>query len=312
MIMKRIYMMALAAVLLMPVMAEPKGASVALSVVVEDMVEPFPATAKAQMQSKLTKLLTQNGVASLDYMGQFFITAMAVPQQKEVLAGPPVQIAEVMDVVFYIADYQNKTVFATTSVSTKGVGSNETKSYMDGLKRLNLNSPALKAFVEKGRAKIVDYYNSRAEAMFAEAQSLANRKEYERAIWLVTLIPSECEKYKQSLALADTFYQGYIDRLCQENLAAAKAVWAASQNAEGAALAGEYLANILPDAGCYAEAEKLYREIKGKVLDDWHFEMKKYQDAVDLEADRINAIREVGVAYGKGQQPTTTNIGFLH
>lgn len=312
MTMKRIYMMTLAAVLLMPAMAEQKGASVALSVVVEDMVEPFPATAKAQMQSKLTKLLTQNGMSSLDYMGQFFITAVAVPQQKEVLAGPPVQIAEVMDVVFYIADYQNKTVFATTSVSTKGVGSNETKSYMDGLKRLNLNSPALKAFVEEGRAKIVDYYNSRAEAMFAEAQSLANRKEYERAIWLVTLIPSECEKYKQSLALADTFYQGYIDHLCQENLAAAKAVWAASQNAEGAALAGGYLANILPDAGCYDEAEKLYREIKGKVLDDWHFEMKKYQDAVDLEAARINAIREVGVAYGKGQQPTTTNIGFLH
>lgn len=310
--MKRIYMMALAAVLLMPAMAEPKGASVALSVVVEDMVEPFPATAKAQMQSKLTKLLTQNGVASLDYMGQFFITAMAVPQQKEVLAGPPTQIAEVMDVVFYIADYQNKTVFATTSVCTKGVGSNETKSYMDGLKRLNLNAPALKSFVEEGRAKIVDYYNSRAEAMFAEAQSLANRKEYERAIWLVTLIPSECEKYKQSLALADTFYQGYIDHLCQENLAAAKAVWAASQNAEGAALAGGYLANILPDAGCYDEAEKLYREIKGKVLEDWHFEMKKYQDAVDLESARINAIREVGVAYGKGQQPTTTNIGFLH
>lgn len=310
--MKRIYMMALAAVLLMPAMAEQKGASVALSVVVEDMVETFPVTAKAQMQSKLTKLLTQNGVTSLDYMGQFFITAVAVPQQKEVLAGPPVQIAEVMDVVFYIADYQNKTVFATTSVSTKGVGSNETKSYMDGLKRLNLNSPALKAFVEEGRAKIVDYYNSRAEAMFAEAQSLANRKEYERAIWLVTLIPSECEKYRQSLVLADTFYQGYIDHLCQENLAAAKAVWAASQNAEGAALAGGYLANILPDAGCYDEAEKLYREIKGKVLDDWHFEMKKYQDAVDLEAARINAIRAVGVAYGKGQQPTTTNIGFLH
>ena len=39
--------------------------------------------------------------------------------------------------------------------------------------------------------------------------------------------------------------------------------------------------------------------------------MKKYQDSVDVEKERINAMREVGVAYGRGQQPTTTNIGFL-
>ena len=39
--------------------------------------------------------------------------------------------------------------------------------------------------------------------------------------------------------------------------------------------------------------------------------MKKWQDGVDLESQRINAFREVGVAYGQGQQPTTTNIGWL-
>ena len=47
------------------------------------------------------------------------------------------------------------------------------------------------------------------------------------------------------------------------------------------------------------------------MLDDWKFEMKQYQDGIDLEKQRINAMREVGVAFGKGQQPTTTNIGFL-
>ena len=52
----------------------------------------------------------------------------------------------------------------------------------------------------------------------------------------------------------------------------------------------------------------LYKEIKGKVLDDWKFEMKVYQDGVDTERERIHAIRDVGVAFGKGQQPTTTNL----
>ena len=75
--------------------------------------------------------------------------------------------------------------------------------------------------------------------------------------------------------------------------------------------AGEYLSQIYPEASCYPEAENLYNEIKAKVLDDWKFEMKKYQDGVDIEMARISAMRDVGVAYGEHQQPTSTNIGFL-
>lgn len=102
-----------------------------------------------------------------------------------------------------------------------------------------------------------------------------------------------------------------MDNQCAINLAAARQAWAAEQNTIGAQKAGEYLAQIQPDAACYDEAMGVYQEIKGKVLDDWKFEMKKYQDSVDVEKERINAMREVGVAYGRGQQPTTTNIGFL-
>ena len=95
-----------------------------------------------------------------------------------------------------------------------------------------------------------------------------------------------------------------MDQVCVENLAAAKAAWAAEQNSTGAAEAGKYLSEIYPDAKCYGDAEELYKEIKGKVLDDWKFEMKKYNDQVALESQRINAAREIGVAYGNHQQPT--------
>ena len=56
---------------------------------------------------------------------------------------------------------------------------------------------------------------------------------------------------------------------------------------------------------------ELYREIKGKVLDDWKFEMKKYQDGIDLEKLRIDAAHQVGVAYGTHQPAQTTSIEFL-
>ena len=45
---------------------------------------------------------------------------------------------------------------------------------------------------------------------------------------------------------------------------------------------------------------------------DIDFEMRqKYNDQVKIERERIAAIRAIGVAYGKGQQPTTTNLMFL-
>ena len=128
---------------------------------------------------------------------------------------------------------------------------------------------------------------------------------------MVVTIPAQCNKYDEALKVGLDIYQQYLDNQCAVNLAAARQAWAAEQNATGAQKAGEYLAQILPDAGCYDDAMALYKEIKGKVLDDWKFEMKQYQDGVDLEKQRINAMREVGVAYGRGQQPTTTNIGFL-
>lgn len=302
----------MAAVALLTFAQQPqKGNSIALKVLVEDMVEPFPATAKQQVENKLNRLLTQNGIASMDYLAQFFITAHAVPVTKDVIPGPPMQIAENMEITFYIADYLNQIVFATTTVTTKGVGTTDAKSYIDAIRKINLNSKALQEFVAQGKAKIIDYYDQQIDNMLLKAASLAKRKNYEEALFLMSTVPSECKKYKEAIALGDEIYQQYIDYLCDQNLALARTAWVSGQNAMAAEEAGQYLANIYPDAKCYQEAMALYDEIKAKVLDDWHFEMRKYTDQVNLEMARINSWRDVGVAYGKGQQPTTTNIGFL-
>ncbi len=285
--------------------------NMALQVIVEEMVEPVPATAKAQMTNKLTALLTQNGVASSDWQNQFFITAFVIPQTKDIIPGAPTQIAETMDVTFYIGDALNQLVFATTTLSAKGVGTTEAKSYMDALRHINLNTPQLKTFVEEGKNKVINYYNTQAPVIIEKANTLARMKDFAQALFLLATIPAECNYFTQANQHGLEVYQMYIDYECQKNLAAARTAWAAQQNATGADAAGEYLRNIYPDAECYQEAMELYNEIKGKVLDDWKFVMKMYQDQIDLERERINAWREVGIAYGQHQQSRTTTIGFL-
>ena len=72
------------------------------------------------------------------------------------------------------------------------------------------------------------------------------------------------------------------------------------------------LAKIDPDASCYADANKLMKEIKEQTRSDIDFEMRqKYNDEVKLEHERIETARAVGVAYGNGQKPTTTNLMWL-
>ncbi len=282
-----------------------------ISVYAADNQESFPQGAKAMIENKLTQLLTRNGIAGLDYMGQFVLTITTTPLDKDVIPGPPAKIAEKMEMNLYIVDTYAKTIFSATSFSVRGLGETENKCYLNAISHMPLQNPQVTKFIDEGKQKIIDYYDHEGEAMLKKANYLAKKKEYEEALWIVSLIPQQSKHYDAALQAGLDIYQQYINNECNIYLAAARQAWAAEQNSKGAAAAGEYLANILPDAGCYDEAMELYNEIKGKVLDDWKFEMKKYQDGVDLEKMRIDASRQVGVAYGTHQPAQTTSIEFL-
>lgn len=292
--------------------AQNNAASITLFPFVEDWAEPFPSTAKAYVINKLTNLCSSQGIASTDYLSQFLITVRATPLSKDILAGPPMQVEENIELTFYIADNINQKVFSSTSVNLKGVGNSEAKAYMDALKHINITSDKLKSFIKEGKEKIIAYYDNEAPNMLKEARTLMQMKQYVAAMYIAASIPSSCKYYEEANQVGLDIYRAYYSQQCEENLAAARMAWAAEQNAMGAQKAGEYLTLIYSDAPCYDDAMALYKEIKGKVLDDWQFEMKKYQDNVEIQKDAINAWREVGVAYGKGQQPTTTNIAWLH
>lgn len=282
-----------------------------ISVYAADNSENFPEGAKAMIENKLTQLLTRNGIAGLDYMGQFVLTVTTTPLDKDIIAGPPMKISEKMEMNLYIVDMYAKTVFSSTSFSVRGLGETENKCYLNAISRMPLQSPQIAQFIQEGKEKIIAYYDHEGEMLIKKAQFLAKQKKYDEALFWVSLIPQQSKHYDAALAAGQAIYQQYINNECNVNLAAARQAWAAHQNSNGAEAAGEYLARILPDAGCYGDAMALYKEIKGKVLDDWKFEMKQYQDGVDLEKQRIEAARAVGVAYGTHQPSKEVNIDFI-
>jgi len=282
-----------------------------ISVYAADNSENFPEGAKAMIENKLTQLLTRNGIAGLDYMGQFVLTVTTTPLDKDIIAGPPMKISEKMEMNLYIVDAYAKTIFSSTSFTVRGLGETENKCYLNAISRMPLQTPQIAQFIQEGKEKIIGYYDHEGEALIKKAQYLAKQKKYDEALFWVALIPQQSKHYDAALAAGQAIYQQYINNECNVNLAAARQAWAAHQNADGATAAGEFLAKILPDAACYGDAMALYKEIKGKVLDDWKFEMKQYQDGVDLEKQRIEAARAVGVAYGTHQPSKEVNIEFI-
>ena len=297
---------------------QPSTSTLPLSVIIEDLPQQFPANAKVQLFNKVNQLLTANGIGSTDAFSGFFITAFANPVSKDVVAGPPTMISQTLEISFYIADYHRKLTYATYTVTAKGIGENEGKSYLDALKRVNINSPAAKEFVATGKAKIVNYYDTEAENIFMKARQLGQQHEYEAALLELCGFPTASKAYAKSIEVGNEIYQHYVDWMAQQYLQKAKVAWMAEQNATGAEAAGEWLSQITPEATCYKDAVALYQEIKKKVLDDWKFEMKKYEDALalenrklDIESQRVNAWKAIGVAYGRNQKPTTTYVTWL-
>ena len=69
-----------------------------------------------------------------------------------------------------------------------------------------------------------------------------------------------------------------------------------------------YLSEIYPDAACYKDAMDLFKEIKRQLGEEWKFMMKQYNDAVAIETQRMEMMREIAIAYAKNQPKETINI----
>jgi hypothetical protein len=264
----------------------------------------------------MNQIASASGLGSMNRFAQFCMLVRVDVESKDVVAGAPPRFSETLNVNFYIVDQFDQKVFATTSIRAKGIGNSETKAFIQAINAINARSTDLTAFVKDGRDKIIDYYNENCKNIIAKAYSLSQHEQYGEALFFLSQIPEASDCYLHSIAAATEIYNLYQDRMCSENLAKAKAIWSASQNAEGGLAAGVYLAQISPEGRCFADAEELFEEIKREVKDDKEFAksftIKQWDDSVKLESQTIEAARQVGIAWGDHQQPITNNPVWLN
>ncbi|MDR1542809.1 MAG: hypothetical protein LBS50_00065 [Prevotellaceae bacterium] len=308
--MKKLIILLISAISIATAPIKAQNCDVLLIPFVQDNIDPLPEESRSYLTTKLTQIITQNGISAGEGVGQFYLAAKFTLLSKDIVSGSPVMITQKVNAALSIVDYFGEKVFASVNIELQATGTNDTKAYINGLRGLNPNNPKIQEFIKSSKEKMLRYYDDNAVNIIKKAQKLADTKEFEEALFYLASIPECCKSYDAALAETRKVYQAYIDYTCQKHLMLARTSWAAAPNYDGANEAGQYLSFIEPDAKCYNEALALYNEIKASVKEDWKYEFKYYDERA-LERERINAYREVGVAYGKGQQPKTTIITGL-
>jgi len=274
---------------------------VAIAAYIPDQAEGIPTSAQQLLLSKMQQIAVQNGMGGSGSNPRFFMVPMVNVLTKEITPTAPPMHALTLEVVFYIVDASSQTIFSQTSITVKAVGANEDKAYIAGLKNLNVKAGQFKGFVETGKAKIIEYYNSQCDVIMKGASALAGQKKYEEALFNLLSVPDVCrECFDKCMDLSVEIYKQYANYKCTEYMAGAKAAWAA-MNADKAA---EFLGKITPDMECYPQAVELTEQITQKMLADganvWTFKMTQFDANVDKEKLMIEAGKEVAVAQALG------------
>ena|SRR6218665_2093619 len=278
-----------------------------LAAYVPQQIDKMPEAARTMLSNKLGQVATQNGMGGAAKNERFIITCNITVLTKDILPGPPPMTALTLDITLYIGDGIAGTKFSSKSIQVKGVGTNETKAYIEGIKMIKPTDPSIQAFVEEGKKKIMAYYNTKCDFIIKDAQTLASQDKYEEAIYNLVSVPDVCKEcYDKCMAAVAPMYKKKIDRDCKLKLAEATNLWNASQDMDAANSAGAILSTIEPAAACYGEAKALSARIAKKVNEidkrEWAYIMKEQQQTSEL----IKAYRDVGVAYGNGQPDTVS------
>lgn len=282
-----------------------------MMVFVPEQAEDIPLTAQNTLESKLRQMVTQNGMEGGAKFSNFCIVANPTEGSKEILNGIRPLVTLTVDLELFVGNNYTGEKFASTSVTINGAGRNEAKAYSNAFASVGSNNVQVQKFLKEAKRKVNEYYETQVTNIISQAKGYAIRREYEEALCLLTSVPTCCSKYSLVERCMLDIYQEYVDFDCAVKVNKARAIWNASQDKAGAALAGAYLASIDPASSCWDDALFLAEQIRARIGDNWEFAKELQRDAVELERARIDAIRAIGVAFGQNQKALTVRENWF-
>lgn len=177
------------------------AARIALAPVIDD--NTMPASAKSMLEGKIRKICTLNGLSGEGSNPMFSIRATVDVLSKDLTATASPMHALSLTVNMFVVDNTTGNVFSQTSVDVKGAGQNESKAYAQAIKSLDPKRGQFKAFVEQGKNKIIEYYNSQCDMIISRANALKAQGRDGDASALLYSVPEVCKEcYDRCMEIA--------------------------------------------------------------------------------------------------------------
>lgn len=284
---------------------------------------------------RMLDMVTANGIGGIGGDPAMVFACGITDVDKKLTATAPQKTQVTMNVQYYVANVADGTVFGSLSDRVTGVGNNEEQAYRNALSQLG-NADGIRRMLKKANQNIVEYYNSNAESIQAEAEALIAANDYERAYTLLRGVPGQCTGlFEYSSKRLPAISRQILERDAGANLAHMRAAIAA--NSENyAEVVGDIMALIPVNTPQYAEATAAFgkyltdldikaekrAKIEAEKADAWHRRQMElltldsklaHEAAVDGRWDRgfelvgqgIDCIRDIGVTFGRNSSWTS-------
>ncbi len=284
---------------------------ISISIIMPDQSEQLDDSQIAKLETKITQIVANSGLASSGYNTFIIYPILSINDLSVVESGMQDMYVATCELNLFIKQIDNNIIFSSVSKQLKGNGKDKKRAVLSALQKISAADSEYKKFIENGKQKIINYYESNCNDIIKKSESLMKLQKYEEAIALLMSIPeviTEC--YKKSSDKATEVYKLYQNHNCASKVHSAKTNIAGKNYNQ----ALNDLAGIDPSSNCFKEAGTLAKSIESKISDEdkkqWDFMVTRYKDGVSLEKQRIEAVKEIAVSYYKSQT-TTVNYNYI-
>lgn len=262
-----------------------------------------------KIDGKLTQLLANNGIVSTGYNNGLLLQPNLIINGNEVVEGG-MQNINVIRITLQLLIKQDQTsiVFTSFSKELTGTGRTQLLAINNAVNSLSENDSTLINFLEKGKEKLQAYYESNCTKILNEANNLSKSGKYEESLALIMSVPETASCYITAQSKSLEVYKNYQKKICAENIKQANTFIASKDYSS----AFQTLSEIDTESPCAAQSNSLVKVIDAKITVEEKKQrdrqVKIYNDAVSLEKQRINAIKDIAVSYYKSQKRTNQII----
>lgn len=281
----------------------PKTSRIAINVYIPESTF-LSKESRDYLSDKVSRILSDNEILGKNYSDRFYLTAKVHVENKHIISGMPQRISQKLEITYKIGDAVDNIVYSTYAETYTGIGTNETKSQINAFSQIKSND-AYSKFIQEAKDRIVQFYSERCGSIIQEAEINAQNKEYDKAIYQLSLVPYGVDCYNDVLAQLKRIY---FEKMEYENLSLlsqAQQAWNSNPTKNGAKKAVGYLSEIKPSPSTQKQMQELLDSMNRKLQTDeereWELMLKQYEHEQELklqekqnETDLLNTCIQLG------------------